>query len=295
MSFRTILALTDLSDASTAGLALADSFARRVGAVVVVGYVHETIGSARHFPSEVEQDPVFAERVRADAEKALEELSQSRIGEEHRIGAEIVDSQHTRDGILKLVKRTAPDLICMASHGRSGIRHLLLGSIAEFTIRKAGKPVFVTKDAPVPLPPAPLRVLLALDLSGNVEATVRRVATFLGPDDEILLTHVVEPAYPVPVSPAEATQPAIPDLSQACVTARRRLEMIELEQPAPQLAVRVETGPVRHTLRAVEEDYSPHLLIARTHGHGPFDRMMLGSVAEFLARRAAAPVLIYPK
>ena len=50
--------------------------------------------------------------------------------------------------ILQVARDEAVDLIVMGTHGRTGLRHVLLGSIAETVVRTAPCPVFTVK-APV--------------------------------------------------------------------------------------------------------------------------------------------------
>jgi nucleotide-binding universal stress UspA family protein len=58
-----------------------------------------------------------------------------------------VDADNARSGVGQLVERVRPDLVCMATHGRSGVKHLLLGSIAERVVQKAPCPVLTVKSA----------------------------------------------------------------------------------------------------------------------------------------------------
>ena len=51
--------------------------------------------------------------------------------------------------IVKAATDLTVDLIVLASHGRSGVSHLLLGSVAEKVVRLAPCPVFTVK-APLP-------------------------------------------------------------------------------------------------------------------------------------------------
>jgi universal stress protein A len=48
--------------------------------------------------------------------------------------------------IVNFARETDADLIVMATHGRSGLKHVLLGSTAELVIRHASCPVFVVRD-----------------------------------------------------------------------------------------------------------------------------------------------------
>lgn len=47
--------------------------------------------------------------------------------------------------IIRTAEQEQADLIVMGSHGRTGVRHLLIGSVAERVVRKAACPVLVLK------------------------------------------------------------------------------------------------------------------------------------------------------
>ena len=117
----------------------------------------------------------------------------------------------------------------------------------------------------------------------------------LRPADELLLGHVVESAYFSPAaygSEFALPQPDVPALVEA---ATRTLDAIDFGDDAPRTASHVVAGRPRAGLLELEEELEPHLVVARTHGRRGFDRMMLGSVSEFLARKCRGAVLVYPK
>jgi universal stress protein A len=47
--------------------------------------------------------------------------------------------------IVDTAKRTGTDLIIMATHGRTGLAHVLIGSVAEKVVRAAGCPVLTVR------------------------------------------------------------------------------------------------------------------------------------------------------
>ncbi|KHE92850.1 MAG: putative universal stress protein [Candidatus Scalindua brodae] len=49
-------------------------------------------------------------------------------------------------GIIEISKKKKIDMIVMGSHGRTGITHILLGSVAEKVTRKAPCPVLIVKQ-----------------------------------------------------------------------------------------------------------------------------------------------------
>ena len=48
--------------------------------------------------------------------------------------------------IIKTARKDDIDLIIMGSHGRTGLPHVLIGSVAERVVRKAHCPVLIVKD-----------------------------------------------------------------------------------------------------------------------------------------------------
>ena len=48
--------------------------------------------------------------------------------------------------ILEELKETKPDLVVVGTHGRTGLSHLLMGSVAEKLVRLASVPVVTVPD-----------------------------------------------------------------------------------------------------------------------------------------------------
>lgn len=87
---------------------------------------------------EVEVPDVDQAEVKARAESALEEVSDR----DHRV---LVTSGHPARRIVELAEDNEADLLVIATHGRTGVRRMLLGSVAEQVIRQAPCPVFTVK------------------------------------------------------------------------------------------------------------------------------------------------------
>jgi nucleotide-binding universal stress UspA family protein len=295
MSVQHILALTDLSDSSIAGLDLAEALARRLHARITVGYAHTRSDILRDFVATESDKERVAEWVRKDDEEHLRHLAGEHIEKLRLAGIQTVDADSGREGVPMLIAQTQPDLVCMATRGRTGLKHLLLGSIAEHTIRTAGVPVCVAKERPMPRAEDPLRVLVGVDLIDDPAFLARRTAALLRKGDELVLGHIVESLYYSPT--AYGTELALPqpDVPKLVEAASGRLESVELGADGPELKVAVAAGRPGEGMLALEKQHHPHLVAVRTHGRRGFDRMMLGSVSEFLARKSTASVLIFPK
>lgn len=144
--FRRILCPVDFDDNSIAALDLACKLAAQNKATLYVLHVAATpIAASKLAPIPLEPYPVWEH----DARVRLE-----RIAREHLEG-QVLYEVVTRSGIpgsviLDVEKELGADLVVMATHGRSGIGHLLLGSVAEKVVRESLKPVLVVSPPAKP-------------------------------------------------------------------------------------------------------------------------------------------------
>jgi nucleotide-binding universal stress UspA family protein len=82
-----------------------------------------------------------AEKDRALAQKWLEELraqAQKHINVEMRV---VVEHGSPAQEIVSLSRSGGFDMVVMGTHGRTGLRHVLMGSVAEAVVRRALCPV----------------------------------------------------------------------------------------------------------------------------------------------------------
>lgn len=85
---------------------------------------------------------------------AMETRAKTRLARlaRQRIGSKTSYRLHVRVGdpsaeVLSVAKRLGAKLVIMATHGRKGLRRLLLGSVAERIVREAACPVLTVKPA----------------------------------------------------------------------------------------------------------------------------------------------------
>jgi universal stress protein A len=81
---------------------------------------------------------------RAGAQRALDEIPPK----EHSVGNRTVRTLRLGSPFVEIVryaKEAAIDLIVIGTHGRTGLKHVLLGSVAENVVRKAPCPVLTVR------------------------------------------------------------------------------------------------------------------------------------------------------
>jgi nucleotide-binding universal stress UspA family protein len=78
------------------------------------------------------------------AETALNDLARTHLQEPVPTQARVAVGKPTEE-ILQAASDEGVDLIVMGTHGHTGLRHILMGSVAETVVRTASCPVFTVK------------------------------------------------------------------------------------------------------------------------------------------------------
>ncbi len=144
-----ILVCLDGSSLAEQILPYATEQALRFGSKVVLLQV---IGEPRAIPSPVPGEPVFIllpepeqiEREQNEATAYLESIAQPL--REKGLDVECVAQPGTpSDAIVSYAAESEVDLIAIATHGRSGLRRMTFGSVADFVLRESGLPILLIK------------------------------------------------------------------------------------------------------------------------------------------------------
>lgn len=143
---RTILCPIDFSPASREALDYAADFGKLVKAKLIVLHVVETI-----------QYATPADLFGAAANLGMLEQEQRRIAQRElgRIETRLrkrrvkvrtmLGTGSPARAVVAVAKRIKASLIVMATHGRTGLTHLLMGSVAERVVRTSGSPVLTVR------------------------------------------------------------------------------------------------------------------------------------------------------
>jgi glycine betaine transporter len=127
-----ILVTTDLSQYSLEALEYAQSFGLLYASRIFLLHVDEH----GHHRSEAQAVAALAEFVARNVEPDLK-LTQ------------VVRSGHPAVEIRRFSQEENVDLIVMATHGRTGVKHAVMGSVAEKVVRLSTVPVLTVKPLPV--------------------------------------------------------------------------------------------------------------------------------------------------
>jgi nucleotide-binding universal stress UspA family protein len=205
-----------------------------------------------------------------------------------------VESGMPAERLVAYVEDRDVDLVVMGTHGRRGIRRMLLGSVTEEVVRKASCPVLTVRtDAPDAPRKAVRRILVPVDFSDAAETAVahaNEIAQTYGA--EIDLLHVIEEVvYP------SAYGVEMPPISSDAVGARVEeslgtIARDEIGHEHVQISATIGYAPLS-ILDYVEEN-DVDLVVIATHGRTGLDRVLLGSVTERVLRQSPVPVFVVP-
>jgi universal stress protein A len=141
-----ILVPVDFSDCSKAAVDEVAALAPPLGATVDLLYVWQPIPMPHGIPPWRGQ-PEEPEFDRARAAVLLNQLAETLRARGVAVGRELIGGGDPGEEIDAVSEQEDYDLIVIGTHGRSGFRRLLLGSVAAHVVQHARRPVLVVPPA----------------------------------------------------------------------------------------------------------------------------------------------------
>ena len=266
-----------------AGLAVA----RAAGASVYL--VHSVPDGPRLAGPEIGLGDDYAGELRGWCEEKLHEqierlgitaselaAAEVKTGEPHRV---LIETAHT----------AGADLIVLGATGYGSFAAELLGSTADRVLRKAACPVLVVRgELQVP----PRNVLAPVDLSplsGDAFRCGLDLLAQVAGGAKVRAVHAVNFTELL----AQSRRQGRPVSSEEAEGEELRRFVLQNQGAAPfAVETSVLPGEARHELLHEIREHPVDLVLIGTHGRGGMDRLMLGSVASTLARKAPCSVLV---
>lgn len=282
-----ILAATDFSQTGERAQRVALAISRALDAELHVLHVEVLL-----------DDPHLAAEQRDQIERMLastDETKHAALGAPAAEAASpvrthLVRSLDAAEAITATCTELGCDLIVVGTHGRRGLGHLLLGSVAERVVRTAPVPVLTVRPN-APIPDRLTRILVPHDFSAHSAAATEVAGAWARAlASKITLLHVVEPVvypefYAVDLLPADM------------IDRFRGRSTAALEQVASELLADVDVETLIRVGRAgdsivteaLPERYD--LVVMGSRGLSVIEHLLLGSVAEAVLRRCQLPLL----
>lgn len=233
----------------------------------------------------------FAQAFARDQE-ALAVLRQSLAGQGAVVSQSVVEG-HPETVLPAAARELGAELLLVGTHGRTGLGWFFLGSVAERILRASPIDVLVARGegaARVGFH----RVLVATDFSPAADRALARVMALAAKDAAIDVVHFYN-GHPYAELHDQLRSLGDRDLDEVLVADLRAFgEKLVADQATPGHAPRfsvVRQRPIPGIVHRLEAE--PYDLVALgSHGRRGLPRLVLGSVAETVARRAPCSVLI---
>jgi len=294
--FDKILLPVDFSEHSALAFGHAGLFARTFGAHLELVHVVEQV--VHSHPSFWSAEPALADELHrqsmASAERLLAELERARSSELGPRTSTRVVSGTVPSALADHAAASGAQLIVMSTHGRTGFARWLMGSVSERLLRVAPCSALVVRGAALSSVPSIGRVLVAVDLSEHSRRALDAalaIAGSLGAALEVL--HAV--ALPIQAD-AGLSQPGLIERLRERGQADLERFVDEVVAAGPSREIAIERTIVSGAPTSVINEHvaarHPDLLVLGTHGYGGVKRLVLGSVAEALARYSTVTTLV---
>lgn len=280
LQFKNILLTTDFSEGSERALQYAIDLAHKHGSKIVVLHALQP----EPFTG-VPLDPLHESDVLADrkAEREMAHFAESRLftGLRHK---KLIRRGLVEDVVRAVVQENAVDLIVLATHGRTGIKHLVTGSVAEKIFRGAACPVMtIGPHAPAGHSGRLRKVLFATDFSDSAgRALPYAVAIARESGATLVVLHVTDFVF------AEGV-----DFRKEALAAAEAL--LQEKAPPPEGLVEfrrlARLGTAVGGILSTAHDESADLIVMGLHRHSTVSTHLPWATAHQIVAQARCPVL----
>jgi nucleotide-binding universal stress UspA family protein len=287
-AIHTILHPTDLSESAKPLLRLAARLAQDHGARLIALHatappvVYGEFGMTIPVP-EMDRELLEADRIKLEGFAAGS-------GAECRVVQGLAAPE-----ILRVAREEPCDLILMGTHARGGVTRVLLGSVATDVLRQAPCPVLAIKPQAAPempgeeeaaagpgpgtaAPPLFPVILHPTDFSERSRHAFDVACTLARGGGRLIVLHVVEAVHIA----SEGYEDAL----------NERLRGFQPVDPTIRVEYRLRSGESAEEILREAAASACAVIALGTHGRAGLDRLLMGSVAEAVLRRAGCPVLV---
>jgi nucleotide-binding universal stress UspA family protein len=285
-----ILAAVDFSESSNLAFRVAVGLAKMLSAELHVFHAFEAPMAFLNFPAS-SLPAAFIDKARDLVARKLEKSRGTAVAAGVKAKSQL-GTAPTAPAIVDMARRLGVDLIVMGTRGHTGLKHVLLGSVAERTVRDAPCAVLAVKGAGIAASKPVERILVAVDFSEDSNRALDSAVEFSKQfGAELHIAHALDLRFPV-VAPYEVVVPTcfIDEARQAAAS-----KLNTMVQKAATEGVRgishMSEVPAVSAIVDLAEKLGADLVVMGTRGRTGLKHVLLGSVAERTLRHAPCSVL----
>lgn len=296
-----VLFPTDFSELSNHALPYAIKMAKIFDAELVMLhavtlYEHDPNDPEHHFPALQSYCAEVSKLADSDLQVCIEELGEVGV----KVRKEVVQGISPHAAILEFVKDEGDiGLIVMSTHGRSGLKHVLLGSVTENVIRYSPCPVLVVKQPehefldPETNEVHIRKILFPLDFSKESVAPLdmlRYIAEIAS--SEIVVFHAVDVEIPPIYYTSGVTSILQLDPKLHERVERKMKDLVGSTLEGLKVRYEVDEGRAMNLIRSLAMDEQIDLIVMGSRGSHGIGDFLFGSTAARVIQKAVCPVLV---
>lgn len=279
-----ILTPLDGSDMSEFAVPYAAEVAAALGATALVARIIERTRWSAASSGYMMSPGAYAELLEMDERDAQAQTQRviERLKARDLTARGLVEDANLPGDLIDIERREHVSLVVMATHARSGLARVALGSIADQLVRHGYcSTLLVRAHGALPEHPPLARALVPLDGSAVSELALATLGDLAGKlVKQVTLLRVIAP---------EERSGASAEAHRSLEAARERVERA-YEPLRGQVETLIMWGPVAQQI--LDEATRHDLTIMATHGQGGATRWAFGSVADEVLREAQTPLLL---
>jgi nucleotide-binding universal stress UspA family protein len=296
VSFKKIACTTDMSDFSNYTLAYGVALARQFGAKLYACHVISLPSMATYYGYSTDDS---TGKVTDRITRQVMEMFEKTLDPVSTDWESVITIGHISDEIFRLTEEKKIDLVVAATHGRSGLKRFLLGSVTERLMHILPCPLLIIGGPEEKVNPSAgegltfSRILVGCDFSSDSEAAFQYGLSLAQEyQAELHLVHVIEPPVYIDIDmPGTLVGPenmqTLRDRLNAKMSALVPSEARHWCRPRISLL----EGLAYEVLIQYARQNNIDLVVLGARGYSLVEKLFIGSTTDRVVRRTPCPVL----
>jgi nucleotide-binding universal stress UspA family protein len=294
IQFQTIACATDLSDAAQHAVQHATTLAQEFQSRLLICHVIDLPAPSMYGEAYLAPE----EHLKRNLEYARGYIHDLMAGQRVRWEPRICAGQPS-DELSRIAWEDQVQMAVTATHGRKGLKRLLLGSVTERLMRTLPCPLLVVRDGTTEAAPTSnaaslfRRILVGCDFSPDADLALRHALSLAQEfQSELHLAHVIEmPTYTEILRPVlEHRRSSSAEIKEFIQRKLNGLIPEDARHWCHASTVLLEGQSYLQLLQYAEQE-AVDLIVLGSRGHGLIDTMLIGSTTDRVIRNATCAVL----
>jgi len=290
-SIEVVFCAVDFSETASLALTHATRLARRHAAGLVLGHVVE--------PLPVVSYPILM--VPMDAEAEIREFASARLEElaetVRKSGLTVLtglEQGPPGPHLVEMAERARADVLVIGTRGLTGFEHLVLGSTAEYVVRRSRCPVLTVHPADDAPRDAVELVVVPTDLGPNAgEAADAFTRVFDGVERPRVMLVFADstPHYLEPFQHQMLEKWGQPDVRKEDIEEKMAPTVAKLESAGFEVETEILDGGPVQAITELATTREADMIVMSTHGRSALANLLVGRTAQRVVQHAPCPVL----